>query len=166
MQKAPPLPKNPGNRTTKPSSTSLCFVNANPLSERERQDARILIRSHASNFHWRQARLRNARPNVTHSRFARAGGVIVGEVMQPRSANHDSGEQWENDANNGDGEHEKITQVRTVHVPSIREPMDLIGISEVNPFTLYPSTLSRRVIDRVLEQGLCPNLCERGSYRS
>ena len=147
------------------------FVNANPQSESERKDARALIRTNATNFHWRHIKRASVRPKTPRSIVRRAHSEEAPyESSNPILAALDS-DAWHNLQDKRHVRNATISRAQNGFALSDRRrsyppigvaedppisgssPMDLMGIGHVDPFEVYPSDLPKQFVSPLLAQG-------------
>jgi hypothetical protein len=133
------------------ADSSFQFVNANPQSESERRDTRILIRANASKFHWRRVGKADGRSSTGRAR------TLLLRSKAAEAAHNSSAplDEWDDVNVDDDQAHRgalvasrrrSTTGTRVIELlpGRIRNPLDRLGIGAVDPFEVYPSELPTR----------------------
>lgn len=140
------------------------FVDANPTTDAERSQNKILVRSNASNFHWRRVKkstdnstsrgaARKRRPNDAATTSSRR--VIASITPQDYETT-----STESDQSPPKNEEERSSKLDTeslsgsdVRTDTTGNLLSLIVSGHYDPFETYPSELPKEFVSPVLHQG-------------
>ena len=167
MHKAKAVTKQPGPSaglaTSRAAPKAFQFVDANPLTEAEKSQNKILVRSNASNFHWRRVKkssdtskvrgvARKRQTNTAQAKSSRrAIAILASQDGELSSA--------ESDQQSPKNEEESPSTRDTISVvgsdaktESSHDPWTLIAANHHDPFETYPSDLPKEFVSPVLDQ--------------
>lgn len=167
MHKAKALINRPdasaGVAATRPTSKTFQFVTANPSSESERSQNKILVRSNASNYHWKRVK-KNSDPSAsppiarrrssTHSQNRSLKRALPLTPQQSVTPSTESDRLTFNDE-------EESSEPSTASPAQDGEPIilpdnnltALVISGHHDPFETYPCDLPKEFVSPVLDQG-------------
>lgn len=155
-----------GVASSRPAPKTFQFVDANPTTDAERSQNKILVRSNASNFHWRRVKkssddstsrtlARKRQPSNAHAKPSRR--VIA--PIHPQNYESSSTESEQSPPKNEEGRSYKedtdSPAESDVHTEATRDLLSLIVSGHYDPFETYPSDLPKEFVSPVLHQGEC-----------
>ena len=140
------------------------FVTANPSSEAERSQNKILVRSNASNFHWRRVKKSSSetpanrgvpRRRSTNQRQTRSSQRVLAPLT-PRNYESSSTESKRSTPKNEEDRHEHDTgsspaDSRVIILPC-NHLLSLVVSGHHDPFETYPCELPREFVSPILNQ--------------
>ncbi len=148
-------------------SKTFQFVTANPASESERSQNKVLVRSNASNYHWRRVK-------------KDTNGVASRPIARRRSSNHDQIRSTKralapatpqtigSSSTESEGPTPKIEEESVESVESVTDSpvsggevlaftpnalLTLVVSGHHDPFETFPSELPKEFVSPVLDQG-------------
>jgi len=140
------------------------FVDANPPTDAERSQNKILVRSNASNFHWRRvkkstdnstskgpARKRRPNNNASAKPSRRVIASITPQDYETTSTESDQSPP-KNEEEQSSKEDTESLPGSDVHTEPTGNLLSLIVSGHYDPFETYPSDLPKEFVSPVLHQ--------------
>lgn len=157
-----------GGAASRPALKAFQFVTAIPSSEAERSQNKILVRSNASNFHWRRVKkekrsesLSPGRPAAARRRSTSSISKHRRRALVPATPDKNDSTSPESDPSPPQTEDERSEHTVTdspAHSDVVILPDSALSTLVVStyhdPFGTYPSDLPTEFVSRVLDQGM------------
>lgn len=158
------LEQSAGVAATRATPKTFQFVDANPTTDAERSQNKILVRSNASNFHWRRVKKSNdgsttrgsARKRTPNHEPKKPPGRAIAPINH---TNYETSSSTESDHSPPKNEEDQVSQQGTespVENEFPAEPtnnlLSLIVSGHYDPFEMYPSDLPKEFVSPVLHQ--------------
>jgi hypothetical protein len=149
---------------SRPASKTFQFVTANPTSAEERSQNKVLVRSNASNYHWRRVKkdtdVASSRPAARRRTSNHVHPKSSKRTLAPATPQTNESPSTQSEEPPHKTEEEAIEWV----TPSPLSSTDPFGASphslsalvisgHHDPFETYPSDLKKEFISPVLDQG-------------
>lgn len=168
------LEQSAGVAATRATPKTFQFVDANPTTDAERSQNKILVRSNASNFHWRRVkkssdsptgrgssrkRPPNNEPPNPSRRVIAPTNHTTSETSSYTESEHSPIKNEEDQASRQGTESPAGSDGRA---EPTRDLLSLIGSGHYDPFEMYPSDLPKEFVSPVLHQSEYLSLFQGG----
>jgi hypothetical protein len=169
MQKAKAITSRPdrsaGHSTSRTAPKTFQFVDALPTTDAEKSQNKILVRSNASNFHWK--RVKKSSNSTTGQTVPRkrqlnhAQPKSLRRALAPLQIEKKEDISCENGPSktNEEEEHSWVDSESVVSSEAISEsaisrgdPWTMIAVDRHDPFETYPSDLPKEFVNHILHQ--------------
>lgn len=146
------------------------FVNANPASQREKEENRAIVRTHASNYSWRQLGQEPTFEGSSHAEPTQPQVVVpsIGSAHEAVSVSNSHNRSHQPNDPSGTEDEDVANHLRNASMGPLSAVIaragrsrsveyniqfDVLGYGSTDPFRTYPTELPSAVIGPLLLQG-------------